>query len=204
MKLNAFKRGVIKTVSALFFPVKIIGKENLVEGGAVVVCNHLSFVDPLYLAKLNIKEDYTIIAKKELFKNKFFGNILRKYGGISIDRENPDVKTLLSVIKGLKKGEKLLLFPEGTRNKSGTTNLQPIKGGTALFALRAKVPIVPIMIYKKARLFSRNKLIVGKPFELSDFYDKKCTEEDYALIDKIIFDKMVDEQNNLFNLFKKK
>ena len=98
----------------------------------------------------------------------------------------------------------MLLFPEGTRNKSGTTNLQPIKGGTALFALRAKVPIVPIMIYKKARLFSRNKLIVGKPFELSDFYDKKCTEEDYALIDKIIFDKMVDEQNNLFNLFKKK
>lgn len=204
MRITRFKRGVVNTVSALFFPIKIIGKENLPEGGAVVVCNHLSFVDPLYLAKLNVREDYTIIAKKELFKNKFFGNILRKYGGISIDRENPELKTLLAVIKNLKKGEKLLLFPEGTRNKSGTINLQPIKGGTAIFAVRAKAPIVPVMIYKKARLFSRNILIVGKPFELSNFYDKKCTEEDYTLMDKIIFEKMVEEQNNLFAMLKKK
>ena len=204
MKLNAIKRGIIKTVSALFFPVKIIGKENLPEGGAIIVCNHLSFVDPLYLAKLNIKEDFSVIAKKELFKNKFIGSMLRGFGGISIDRENPELKTLLAVIKQLKKGQKVLLFPEGTRNKTGTHELQEIKGGTSLFAQKSKTPIVPVMIYKKARLFVRNILIVGEPIEFLDYYDKKCTDEDFKAMDKVIFDKMVAEQNKLFELVKKK
>ena len=98
----------------------------------------------------------------------------------------------------------MLLFPEGTRNKTGTTELQELKEGSAIFAVRAKRPIVPIMIYKKARLFQRNKLIIGKPFEFTDFYDKKNTNDDYQIMSKIIYDKMRAEQKNLFELVDKK
>ena len=204
MKLNWFKRGVIKLVSGIFYPVKIYGKENLKEGGAVVVCNHFSVIDCVYLVKLTLLENYSIIAKKELFKNKLFGKILKGFGAIPIDRENPELKTLLSTIKCLKNGEKVLLFPEGTRNKTGTTELQELKEGSAIFAVRAKCPIIPIMIYNKAKLFQRNKLIIGKPFEFDNFYDKKNTNVDYEEMSKIIYDKMRSEQKNLFELVDKK
>ncbi len=204
MKLNAFKRGFLKFVSAIFYPVKIYGKENLPEGGAVVVCNHFSIIDCIYLVKLNVKEDYSIIAKKEILKSKLGGKILLSYGAVPIDRDNPDLKTLLSIIKKLKSGEKILVFPEGTRNKTGTNVLQPIKGGSVVFAVRAKKPIVPVMIYRKAGLFSRNKMIVGKPFELTEFYDKKCCEEDYELMAKVVYDKMVKEQEKLIEFVEKK
>ncbi len=204
MKLNWFKRGFLKFVSAIFFPVKIYGKENLPEGSAVVVSNHLSLVDCIYLAKLTAKEDYSILAKKEVVDNGFAGAVLKSYGALAIDRDNPDVKTLLSIIKKLKNGEKMIIFPEGTRNRTGTTELQAIKGGSIIFAVRAKRPIVPVMIYKKGKLFSKNKMIVGKPFELDEFYDKKCGEDDYELMAKIVFDRMVLEQKNLFELIGKK
>lgn len=204
MKLNWFKKGIIKTLSGIFFPIKIFGKENLPEGSAVVVCNHLSIIDSIYIVKLNLHQNFSIIAKKELFEKKLIGKILKGFGAIPIDRDSPDVKTLLSVIKNLKKGEKILLFPEGTRNKTGTTELQDIKEGSGVFALRAKCPIVPVMIYKKARVFSKNKMIVGKPFELNEFYDKKGVELDNTKMNNLIYEKMRSEQQNLFNTVKKK
>ncbi len=204
MKLNWFKKGIVKIVSGIFFPIKILGKENLPEGSAVIVCNHLSLIDSVYLVKLNLNQSYSIIAKKELFDKKLVGKILKSYGAVAIDRDKPDVKTLLSVIKNLKNDEKLLLFPEGTRNKSGTTELQSIKEGSAIFALRAKCPIVPVMIYKKAKLFRRNKMIVGKPFELTEFYDKKGAELDNLKMTNIIYEKMCFEQQNLVDADKKK
>ena len=204
MKLNWFKKGIVKFVSGIFFPIKIYGKENLPEGSAVVVCNHLSIIDSVYFVKLNLHENFSIIAKKELFDNKLVGKILKSYGAVAIDRDNPDVKTLISVIKNLKNGEKVLLFPEGTRNKTGTTELQKIKDGSSIFALRAKCPIVPVIIYKKARLFKKNKMIVGKPFELTDFYDKKGADLDNAKMTNLIYEKMCFEQQNLFETVKKK
>ncbi len=204
MKLNWFKKGIVKFVSGIFFPIKIFGRENLPEGSAVVVCNHLSIIDSVYLVKLNLHENFSIIAKKELFDSKLVGKILKSYGAVAIDRDNPGVKTLISVIKNLKNGEKILLFPEGTRNKTGTTELQSIKEGAATFALRAKCPIVPVIIYKKARLFSKNKMIVGKPFELTEFYDKKGAELDNTKMTNLIHEKMCFEQQNLFEIVKKK
>ena len=204
MKLNWFKKRIIKFVCGAFFPVNILNKENLPEGSAVIVCNHLSIIDCVYLAKLNLNQNFSIIAKKELFNKKLVGIILKSYGAVAIDRDNPDVKTLLALIRNLKNGEKILLFPEGTRNKTGTTKLQSIKEGSAIFALRAKCPIVPVVIYKKARLFKRNSMIVGKPFKLTEFYDKKGADLDNVKMLNLIYEKMCFEQQNLFDAVNKK
>ena len=146
----------------------------------------------------------SVLAKKELFKKKFIGGLLKNCGGIPVDRDNPDLSTIISAIKVLKSGNKLAIFPEGTRNKSKTLELQPIKSGSAVFAVKAKCPIVPIMIERKARIFRKNHIIIGKPFELSDYYGKKLNEQDYLDLDLIITDKMKSEQNSLFNYLNEK
>lgn len=200
MKLNGFKRFILKIASCVY-PVKIFNKENLPQENCVVVCNHLSVIDCIYLAILNKRQNYSILAKKEALKSKVFGKILKGYGAIPIDRDKPEFRTLIDIIKFLKNdGNKLLVFPEGTRNKTGNIDIQPLKDGASIFALKAKCKIVPVIILKKARIFRRNKMIVGEPFSLTEYYDKKGAEQNLEEITKVIYDKMVSEQKKLLDL----
>ena len=193
--MSKFKKFLIK-VALCIYPVKFYGKENIPSGGALFVCNHLSVIDCLYLAGLDV-DDLKFLAKKEAFRNKLFAKILRAYGAIPIDRNAPEMRSLMEAIKTLKGGGKLMIFPEGTRNKSGTNELQEIKSGAAVFAVKAKCPIVPIMIYKKAKIFSRNKLIVGKPFSLEQYYSLTLDEQTNKEMDVIIATKMKEQQSIL-------
>ena len=68
----------------------------------------------------------------------------------------------------------------------------PLKGGAALFAIRAKAPIYPVMMDGKTRLFRRTRIVVGDPIDLTEFYDRKMTAEDYAKAEEIIRDKMLE------------
>lgn len=187
---------------SLFYPMKVYGKENIPSGGAVLVCNHFRAIDCGFIKRIYYK-NIKFLAKKEVFKNKIIGKIAKAYGGIPIDRENPDMKSLLEAIKEIKKGHKLCIFPEGTRNISGTDELQEIKGGSAVFSVKAKCPIVPIMMLKKSKIFRKTKIIIGKPFELEEYYGKKLTEQDIAEMDKIVREKMIEQQDILKNIIKR-
>ena len=187
----------------LLYPCKIYGKENIPKGSAVLVCNHFHAVDCVYVA-MAYNSDISFLAKKELFKKKGVSKLLKSLGGIPIDRDNPDMKTMLSLMKILKEGHKLTVFPEGTRNKTGTTELQPIKGGAVLFAVKTKTPVVPVMILKKAKLFVRNKMIIGKPFTLDDFYDKKLSNSEIDDLAEIVSKKMKEEYESLLSKVKRK
>ena len=160
-----------------FYPCTIHGKENIPkEGASVLVCNHFRAIDCGFVARAYNK-DVFFLAKKELFEKKLIAKIIKSFGGIPIDREKPDIKSMLLATKVLKEGHKLVIFPEGTRNKTNDV-LMPLKAGSVLFAVRTKCPIVPLRLSKKAKIFRRTHLIVGKPFELSEFYDKKLSDED--------------------------
>lgn len=187
----------------LIYPYKIYGKENIPTGSAVFVCNHFSAIDCGFIADAYNKDIY-FLAKKELFKNKLIGGIIKSFGAIPIDRDNPDMKSLVAAIRVLKDGHKLAIFPEGTRNKSGTNELQPIKGGTVTFAVKAKCPIVPMMLLNKAKPFRKTKLIIGKPFTLEEFYSKKLTPEVIEQMGEIVSNKMKEQQAILLELTKKK
>lgn len=190
----------------LAYPSKFYGKENIPENGsAVLVCNHYRAIDCGFIAKAYSKDIY-FLAKKELFNNKFLGRIIKSFGAIPIDRENPDLKSMASALKVLKGGHKLAIFPEGTRNKENST-LQQLKGGAGVFAVKAKCPVVPMMIYKKSKAFRRTYIIIGKPFELSEFYNTRITQTESEKIEKIIREKMLEQAeilNNLMNSKKKK
>lgn len=199
--MNFFQKIPIFFFSILY-PMKVYGKENIPEGGAVLVSNHFRAIDCGFIARICDK-DIKYLAKKEIFKNKLISKIVKSYGAIPIDRDNPDMKSLLEAIKEIKKGNKLCIFPEGKRNVSGTSDLQEIKGGSVIFSVKAKCPIVPIMMLKKARIFSKTRIIIGKPFELSDYYGKKLSNEDIETLDQIVREKMISEQNALKQLLEK-
>ena len=160
----------------LFLPCKVVNRKNyLKKQPAIVVCNHLSNLDVIYLVSYIYEKKY-FLAKKELFNTKIKNKFLRHVGGIPIDRNSSDITAMKNCLNVLKKGKKLVIFPEGTRNKQNT-DLQEVKNGSVMFAIKARVPIIPMRIEKRGKWFRRNKLIIGESFELSEFYGQKLTSE---------------------------
>ena len=193
--MKLFARFLLKSTKPIY-PVEIIGKENLPKGGAILICNHFRAIDCMFVAHVSAKNTY-FLAKKELFKRKLSGGIVKRLGGIPINRGTVDLKALRTSVDLLSKGNKLVIFPEGTRNKTGTDEIQEIKGGTAFIAVKAKVPIVPLIIYKKSKIFRKTRILVGKPFDFSEFYDVKITASETEKMEGVIREKMVETQREL-------
>ena len=193
--MNFFQKTLVK-IASVFYPIKFHGVENVCDSNTLICCNHLSMIDVLYLARI-FDKDTNFLAKKEVVENKIFGRFLRNFGAIPIDRENVDIRSILTIVKVLKNGKNLVIFPEGTRNKTGGTELLPFKGGSMVFAVKTKKPILPIIIYKKARIFRKNHLIIGKPFYLEEFYGKELDDQTIFYMEESVRNKMVELQAQL-------
>ncbi|MBP3431396.1 MAG: 1-acyl-sn-glycerol-3-phosphate acyltransferase [Clostridia bacterium] len=174
----------------MLFPTRMKGKKNLPKGKAIISCNHKSNMDIVnYL--LHTPKKIKILAKKEIFKNKLFGAVMKSYGGIPIDRDSNDINAIKECMKALKAGKQLFVFPEGTRLKDESKVLGELKSGMAMIAVKTKTPIVPVWVEKKARIFRRNTYRIGEAFELSDFYGKKLDEETLAQANEVVKQKML-------------
>lgn len=163
----------------LFCPTKFLHKENLPKRGtkAILTSNHFSLLDPI-LYDIFFFRKFRIIGKKELFKNKIAAFFLKDFGAIPVDREQMTPSTYKETMTQLKKNRQILIFPEGTRNKSGTNELQEIKSGFLLFASRGETAITPMVMYRKPKLFRKNYIIIGKPFELIGENPKRLSKEE--------------------------
>jgi len=113
------------------------------DGPAILVCNHQSYVDPVVIGTC-LNRPCTFVARKSLFKPGWIDRLLRQLNGIPIDREGSSLDGIRQIIKRLKMGDLVVLFPEGTRTKDG--EVQPLKPGIALMARRAKAPVIPMAI----------------------------------------------------------
>lgn len=174
----------------LFYPVRVHGKENLIQdGNTVVICNHLCKMDVFYVGYLFKGKTY-YLAKKEWFDKKVLGWLIRKLGGIPIDRENADMASVKQSIRVLKDGKRLCIFPEGTRNKTGATDIQPLHGGAAMFAFKTGAKIVPINIAKPAKFMHKNDIYVGEPFDFSEYKGLKLDGELNRKLTDIMYEKL--------------
>ncbi len=147
--------------------VTVRGLENILQGQPqVFFCNHLSYFDICcLLAYLPVQ--YRWVAKEELFHMPLFGLAMRLGGYIPIDRSNARKahRSMMAAVQRIKAGTSIVIFPEGTRSQS--RDLQAFKSGGAVLALKAKVPIVPLVILGTEKVLPRGTLRVGKgPVEI--------------------------------------
>ena len=112
-------------------------------GGLLVLASHQSHLDPLLLG-LVCERRLSSLARSSLFRWGPFGAIITALDAISIDREASPVAAMKLMIRKLRGGGALTIFPEGTRTRDG--RLGEVKSGFALVAKRAGVPILPVAI----------------------------------------------------------
>ena len=177
----------------IFHRVKYIGKENIdYSRSQIFAANHVNWMDSVFL--VTDSDNIAIMAKKEIFKIKWFGNILERNGAFPIDRNNNDFRNLLKAVNILRDKDKprtLLIFPEGTR-KAAKKQVEA-KKGTVYIAAATKVPIIPIYISDDRRPFSTVIVSYGNPFyvdidkdnmkdkEVLDAYTKELMDRIYEM-----------------------
>ncbi len=171
-----FAYTIVKPIFWLLCPFRVEGLENVPEGGAVLCANHNNAVDPILIAlSLPRKTVLRFMAKMELFQHPFLSRLFRALGAFPVDREGNDMSAMKTAMKCLQSGEKLVLFPEGTRvDNAGDT---AAKGGAVMFATRTGVPMVPIYCGGKHKFFRRSRIVFGQPY-IPEFAGRRPTAEE--------------------------
>lgn len=180
--IKAIVAGVLK----IFFRVRVVGEENLpMNGGCVVCANHVSNWDGVFLIGV-LKRQICFMGKDELFHVIGLGAILRSIGVIPVKRNSSDIGAVRTAIKTLNDGKALGIFPSGTRVKAGEK--VEVKSGVAFIAIKAGVPVIPIYIDSKYRLFGKATIYVGKGVDMSVYGKAKLSSEELSKISAGLFE----------------
>jgi len=141
--------------------VRIEGLENVLSDRPVIfVANHGGLHDILSLAA-NLPVQFRWIAKKSLFSVPFMGWHMRRSGYISIDRENPRnaARSIIKAAEEIRNGSSAIAFPEGTRSRTG--DLGAFHSGAFALALKAGVPLIPVVLEGSSRVIVPKTLKVN-------------------------------------------
>lgn len=165
----------------LLVPIKVTGRENVDSNQSYVfVANHQSFLD-VFAVYGWLPNNFKWLMKKELRKIPFVGTACAVAGHIFVDRSNPRaaMESLTYIKAQLHDGISTVIFPEGTRTRTG--EMGRFKQGAFKIAMDMDLPVVPISLsgffdamprnkfYVKP--FSRVALHIGKPIDISQFND---------------------------------
>lgn len=125
-----------------------------------------------------------MMAKEELFKNKFIYWFADKTNIFPVKRGKKDIESIKKSIRILKDNKILAIFPEGTRN--GMAKNGKIQNGPAYLSARTGVEVIPVKIEGNFKPFTKVRIYYGKPIDFSKYQSKKPEKETIELISKEI------------------
>lgn len=164
----------------LLFHVHYYNIENLQKYDKFLICpNHSSIFDPFFIYP--VSQNISIMAKSEIFKYKLVGKILRYYNVFPVDRKKVDIKSLLHSLNVFKTNNpcELLIFPEGGVVKYENDIGKKVHNGPTFIAAKLNIPIIPVFITRRPKLFSKVKIVFGNPIFMDEelLKDKKKLKE---------------------------
>jgi 1-acyl-sn-glycerol-3-phosphate acyltransferase len=155
------------------------------HGGALLVCNHQSFLDPM-LATLGLPRECNYMARDSLFHHPIFRRVIQAYNAYPVRRDSADMGAIKETLRRLKDGKIVTAFPEGTRTEDG--RIGPMRAGVVLLARKTKVPIVPVVVlgafesWPRSARFPRPRPVLVAydkpmyPHEHPEWSDDECVE----------------------------
>jgi len=180
---RAFWRGLCKLVITLLTKSTVEGLENFPKSGpALIVVNHLGDTDaPLLIGSIPVPLD--ALAKVELYDFPVLGKLMNWYGVIWLHRGRADRRAIRAALEGFGERRFIAIAPEGRYSRVG--GLEEGQRGAAFLALKADVPIVPVVfigteneqVYGHLKRLRRPAIMlrVGKAFRLSQQADRQET-----------------------------
>lgn len=160
---------LVRIIARLIFRIKIYDSDKVPSAGAFILAsNHISYYDPPLVGSF-VKREVHFLAKRELFRNKLFGQLISALNAHPLNRQGFDKKALELAERLLREGKGLIIFPEGTRAKQGKF-LAP-RPGIGMIAKNSGAPVVPVYIHGANNLFGcfigkeRLAIVYGNPMD---------------------------------------
>ena len=202
-KIPKPKSGLYKVIKAvLTYPLRFLcnmrvrGTENeptTDQGAYLVIANHRTWADPIYLCCVLKHGQPHFMAKKELFRIPLLNLLIRALGAYPVNRGGADVGAIKHTIEMLKAGVCVGMFPQGHRYNKVDPRKTPVKTGAAMIALKAGVPVLPVFIKVKNNkhfFLCRKEVIVGKPISIEEMnYDPEAPGE-YQRVADYLFERV--------------
>lgn len=139
-----FTHTLARIVGRLVFRHRTVHRDLLPEtGGAIIVANHVSFLDPCMVGA-SFRQPIYYLARKTLFRG-FLGWLLPRIQVLPMDLGKGDLASMKRILSLLKAGHRVLIFPEGTRSPDGT--LQAAEAGIGFLIAKGEVPVVPVRLF---------------------------------------------------------
>jgi 1-acyl-sn-glycerol-3-phosphate acyltransferase len=136
-------RAILQPAIMILFRVRRLGREHIPDGPVILAANHRSFLDP-FIIGICLRRPIYFVAKQELFHRRLAGWFLNCLGAFPVRRGESDEEMMATALALLERGEAVVIFPEGTRKRSG--GLREPKRGVGRLALESGAPVVPIAI----------------------------------------------------------
>ena len=164
---------LVRIWGSVWFDLKVFGVDNVPRtGGALIVSNHQSFLDPALLG-VRLPRTMSYMAKSELFENRLLSWLIRSLGAFPVRQGAGDIRAIKETVQRLQEGRILNIFPEGSRTETG--EIMQMEPGVALVVRKAAVPIVPAAIIgsyeawpRGTKLFRRHpvRIAYGPPLDV--------------------------------------
>ena len=188
MKLYEWAMKYLRKPVMALYRIKVVGEENIPEGGCIVSANHTAFSDVLVVtAALGRQVKY--MAKAELFKTPL-KPLITALGAFPVERGGADVGSIKKAIALLDAGEFISIFPQGHRHGRKDPRFTEIKSGVGMIAYRAKASVVPVFIDNKRMkvgILRRNTVIIGKPISFEELGFENGGNIEYMNAAKTVF-----------------
>jgi 1-acyl-sn-glycerol-3-phosphate acyltransferase len=163
---------VVGGLAKILFRPSVIGADNIPLTGPVLIAPiHRSNVDFAFSLFISPRKVF-FMAKEGIFHPAIFGALLTRLGAFPVDRNSADRESLRLSEEVLKRGQALVLFPEGTRKEG--VSVEPLHDGAAFIAARTGATIVPVGIAGSERAMpvgarlprlAKIQIVVGRPIE---------------------------------------
>lgn len=160
--------------------------------GAIIVCNHISGVDPGFIAQTTRRPVHWMVAR-EYCEHPALAWAFRTLACIPVNRGGVDTKATKTAIRLLQQGHLVGLFPEGRINDTDAV-LLPGRPGVALIALKARVPVIPCYVsgspygstvFSSLMMTAHVHLAVGDPIDLRPYWEQSEQSSERALLEEL-------------------
>ena len=178
---------------------KYINKKSCknLKTGFLLSANHQGFLDPIIMLFSFPFRRAFFIAMERMFDTPLKNWFFKRMHCIKVDRNNVGLDTIRDTGAELQNGKIVCIFPEGKIGHE--TDMETFKAGAAMMSILNDVPIVPIYIEKREKIFRTTKIIIGEPIYPKDVVGDSQSLKAMEKLNKVLYEK----EHELYEYYEK-